>query len=77
MARYSHIPIFQSTYVLTINIYKAVGNFKREHKYTLGKKLKQICDELLDLIVVVNSAENKLKPLIYLSQKLENVCVCV
>ena len=73
MARYDHIIIFQKTYVLTVNIYKATGNFKKEYKYTLGEKLKLLCSELLDLIVVVNSAENKLEPLEKLNNKLETL----
>ena len=42
MSKYSDTPIFQKTYMLTINIYKMVSNFKKEHKYTLGEKLKNI-----------------------------------
>ena len=73
MARYDHTIIFQKAYVLTVNIYKATGNFKKEYKYTLGEKLKLLCSELLDLIVVVNSAENKLEPLEKLNNKLETL----
>ena len=73
MARYDHIIIFQKTYVLTVNIYKATGNFKKEYKYTLGERLKLICDDLLELIAIVNSAENKLEPLEKLNNKLETL----
>ena len=73
MARYDHISIFQKTYVLTVNVYKATGNFKKEYKYTLGEKLKLLCSELLDLIVVVNAAEDKLKSLEKLNNRLETL----
>ena len=73
MAQYAHIPIFQKTYILTVNIYKATSNFKREYKYTLGEKLKLVCNELLDLIVVVNSAEDKRQLLETLNNKLETL----
>ena len=71
--RYSHIPIFQKTYVLTVDIYKTTGNFKKEYKYTLGEKLKLICHDLLELIVIVNTAEDKLRPLKRLNNELENL----
>ena len=73
MARYDHTPIFHKTYVLTVNTYKATSSFKREYKYTLGEKTKLLCNDLLDLIVVVNSAENKLEPLEKLNNKLETL----
>ena len=73
MAKYEHIPIFQKTYILTVSIYKASSNFKREHKYTLGEKLKLVCNDLLDLIIIVNGAENKLESLKKLDNKLETL----
>ena len=73
MSRYAHIPIFQKTYQLTLIVYKAADNFKKAHKYTLGEKLKNICGELLDLIVAVNGAENKKEPLERLDLKLETL----
>ena len=71
--RYVHTKIFQSVYILTLNIYKTTGNFKREYKYTLGKKLKMVCHDLLDLIIIVNAAENKLQSLEKLNNKLESL----
>jgi len=59
MARYEHTPIFQQTYILTVNVYKATSNFKREYKYTLGQELKQRCHNLLELIVKINAAQDK------------------
>ena len=73
MARYDHIPIFQKTYILTVHIYEATGHFKREYKYTLGEKLKLLCNEFLDLIVIGNSEENKLKSIEKLDNKLETL----
>ena len=73
MAKYSHIPIFQKTYTLTVNVYKASSNFKKEYKYTLGEKLKLACHDLLDLIVIINSSEDKLEFLEKLNNKLESL----
>ena len=71
--RYDHTPIFQRTYVLTVNIYKTTSNFKKQYKYTLGEKLKLVCHNLLELIVIVNTVEDKLKPLKKLNNELENL----
>jgi len=71
MAQYNHLPIFQLTYQLTLEIHKAVHQFPREHKYTLGQKLKEIISDLLDLIVLVNSKEDKTEILDEARLKLE------
>ena len=57
--RYNHLPIFQQSYDLNLEIYRATHNFPREYKYTLGQKLKEISAEMLDWIVVINSQKNK------------------
>jgi hypothetical protein len=61
MSRYDHTPIFQSTYILTIEIYKITKNFGKEYKYTLGERLKNISHDLLELIMNTNSAQGKEK----------------
>lgn len=73
MARHNHIPIFQKTYALTLHIYKMSSGFKLEYKYTLGERLKIICHDLLDLIVIVNSKNDKREVLEKLDNKLENL----
>lgn len=59
MARYLHLSIFQIGYDLNLEIYRTTHNFPREYKYSLGQKIKEISSELLDLIVITNSEENK------------------
>jgi hypothetical protein len=71
--RYSHTPIFQATYILTLAIYKATGNFKKEYKYTLGEQLKLLCHNLLDLIVLANITQEKALELEKLNIKLETL----
>ena len=73
MAQYFHTAIFQSTYILTLEIYKTTCNFKKEYKYTLGEKLKVISGELLDLIVLANSADKKIELLQKLDNRLETL----
>ena len=65
MARYQHLPIFQATYDLIIEIHKRVDNFPRIHRYSIGEKIKNIGFDLLDLIIKANTVEDKT---IYLQQ---------
>lgn len=59
MSRFEHTSIFQSAYGLTLEIYKATKNFSKEHKYTLGERLKNITHEILDLVMKTNEAQGK------------------
>jgi four helix bundle protein len=61
--RYNHLPIFQLGYMLVIKIYQITHNFSREHKYSLGQKLKDTSVEFLDYIVMANAEENKTESL--------------
>lgn len=61
MARYEHIAIFQSAYMLTLEIYKTTKNFSKEHKFTLGERLKNIAHELLDQVIKTNNMPGKEK----------------
>ncbi len=61
MARYDHISIFQSVYILTLEIYKTTKNFSKEYKYTLGERLKTIAHEILDLVMKTNAMSGKEK----------------
>ena len=59
MSRYLHLPVFQKGYDFNLEIYRTTHSFPREYRYSLGQKIKEIASELLDLIVVANSEENK------------------
>jgi hypothetical protein len=63
MAQYTHLPIFQLAYKLTLEIYQITHQFPREYKYTLGQKLKEISADFLDFIILANSQEDKLPSL--------------
>lgn len=71
MAQYNHLPIFQLSYQLALEVHRATHQFPREYKYTLGQKLKEIISELLDLIVEANSKEMKTEVLEEARLKLE------
>jgi hypothetical protein len=60
---YNHLPIFQLTYKLTLEIYQATHQFPREYRYTLGQKLKQQSSSLMDFVIATNSLENKISTL--------------
>lgn len=61
MARYDHLPIFKSAYILCLNVYKITRNFNREYKYTLGEKMKETSHRIVSLIIDTNSMENNVK----------------
>ena len=59
MARYAHLPIFQKGYDLIIRFFQETRNFPREHKFTLGQKIKDTGLELLDWIIMANLERDK------------------
>jgi hypothetical protein len=60
MAQYEHLPVFKKSYDLLLTIYKSVGMFGKEFKYTIGEKLKNEALELIVCIYKANSRVNKL-----------------
>src|SRR4030042_3610011 len=77
MARHDHLLIFQKTYDLLIRIYREVHNFPREYKYGLGENLKTASLEILDWIIIANSAENKIPYLKKVSQGVDKLRIYV
>jgi len=61
MARYEHIAIFQSAYMLTLEIYKTTKNFSKEYKYTIGERLRNLAHDLLELVIKTNKMPGKEK----------------
>lgn len=60
MAQYSHLPIFIKTYEFIKSVYRIVGQFRKEYKYSLGAELHKIIWEVLDEIIKTNSlADNE------------------
>ena len=77
MSRYNHLPVFQHTYQLTLEIHRAVHQFPNEYKYTLVHTVKDLASELLNLIVAANSAEQKKDILESAKLKLEQLRIHV
>ena len=44
---------------LILEIHNRVNNFPRIHRYSIGEKIKNICFDLLDLIIKANSVQDK------------------
>lgn len=61
MARYSHLPLFIKAYEFVRMVYRLVGQFRKEYKYTLGAELEQIVWQILDEIIKTNSLPDNLK----------------
>ncbi len=75
--QYSELPIFKSTYDLTLEMYMLVRGFKKEFKYTLGEQLKKETTELVILIYRANSKKDKREALSEAREKLETVRLLV
>lgn len=72
MALHSDLPIYKSTYDLTILVKKLVRNFPRSYRQH-GVKLDEECLELTVQIFRANSAKNKWQPLSELVERLQVV----
>ncbi len=62
MALYTELPVYKLGYDLLIDIYNRTKTFSREHKYTLGERLKNETTELLINVYKANKSkkENKM-----------------
>ena len=77
MAQYKHLPIYKGTYDLLMRIMLATKDFPREHKYTLGQKLR---DEVLDLILFIyraNSAADRTMHITAIIERLQLIEVMI
>ena len=63
MARYSHLPLYKSTYVLTREVYRLQQKMPKTFKFTLGLMLFESSLRCTKGIIVANGSKNKLKPL--------------
>ena len=59
MARFMHLPVYKLSYEILLRSMLIVKDFPRDHKYTIGQKMR---DEVISLIVLIyraNSSEHK------------------
>lgn len=59
MARYEHLPVYKEVYDLNLYFFKLSKNFPKDYKYGLASEVKSLLTELLDIIIIANSTENK------------------
>jgi hypothetical protein len=57
MARYSHLPIYNTAFELLRELYVRVPKFGKQYKYFLGGKILSANIEIIRLILEVNNTE--------------------
>ena len=72
MAVFTSLPVYKSAYDLLVELHNRVTHFSREHKFTLGEKIK---NETLSLIVNIYKANKSKKAnrMNYIEQARENI----
>jgi hypothetical protein len=73
VAQYRHLPIYRLTYELLQRVMEVTKDFPREHKFTLGQKIKDEVIEIVLLIYRANSSDNKTAHIEVLLEKLQVV----
>lgn len=56
MARFRHLPVWQTAMDLAVHLEKAVRGFPRYYKYTLGTELRQTAQRVCRLVARANEA---------------------
>lgn len=70
MAEYYHLNVYKSSYKLLVGIHKNFQNLNREHKYTIGEKVKERCFDLLINIYKIQRTKDRV---FILEQALDDV----
>ena len=73
MARYSHLPIYKSTYALTREIYRYLERLPKSQRFTIGERLLDSCIKCIQGIVIANGSEEKLPPLRDITLEIEAI----
>ncbi len=73
MARYDHLPIFKKAYDFCFEIERQIKFFSRDHKYTIGTKIRELSHEIPALIMIANNRKDKEKYLEEIWMKLEKL----
>jgi four helix bundle protein len=77
MARYEHLPIYKKALDVAVHFEKVVAGFSRYHKYTLGSELRNQSRAVVSAIVKANSEAEKLRSLLALRDRLEELTLLV
>jgi hypothetical protein len=63
MRDYYHLDVYKTSYKLLVEIHKSFKNLNKEHKYTIGEKVKEKVFAVLVGIYKVNKSTHKAKAL--------------
>ncbi len=77
MARYEHLPIYKKALEVAVHFEKVVAGFSRYHKYTLGSELRNQSRAVVSAIVKANSESDKLRALLALRERLEELTLLI
>jgi len=73
MTTYLHIPVYKATYDLVLEMFKAIKDFNREYKYTLGENIKKEAIGMVTDIYRANSSFSKKPHIEKAREKIETV----
>ncbi|MBU4275043.1 four helix bundle protein [Patescibacteria group bacterium] len=73
MATYNHLPVYKASYDLLIDIFRAIKDFNREYKYTLGENIKREAMEMITNIYRANSSFSKRPYIEKAREKIETI----
>jgi len=59
VAYYENLPIYKKAMELAIYIEKAVRDFTRYHKYTIGTDMRNLSRDIVSLVIKANSRKDK------------------
>ncbi len=77
MALYDQLPVFKTSYDLLLKLYEMISLLPKEHKYTLGEKLKTIVLNLIIGIYQANTTNNKQPIIAWLLQEIEMIKILI
>ena len=61
MSQYQHLPLYAKTYEFIKQVYRTVGQFRKEYKFSLGAELVQLIWTVLDEIIRANDLPDNQK----------------
>ena len=56
MARYEHLPIYNSVYAINLYFFKLSRGFAKDFKYGIAQEIRSLLTELLDKVVIANNS---------------------
>ena len=73
MAYYTFLPVYKASYDLLLEMFRAIKDFNREYKYTLGENIKKEAIEMVTNIYRANSSFSKKPYLQKAREKIETI----